>query len=116
MELQCIGMLPPSFIDFLITRHHVDGVFLTGCIMNDCHNRLGNQWTEQRLAGARDPYLRERVPRERIGKFWAGLTHSPRLAQELAAFQERIRGLPPYHRPSRTPSAQPPAQSSETHG
>jgi len=112
MELQCIGMLPPSFVDFLITRHHVDGVFLTGCTLGDCHNRLGNKWTEQRLAGERDPYLRERVPRERIGKFWAGLTHNARLAQELAAFQERIKGLPPYHRPSRKPSGQQPAESS----
>ena len=116
MELQCIGMLPPSFIDFLITRHHVDGIFLTGCTLGDCHNRLGNQWTEQRLAGARDPYLRERVPRDRIGRFWAGLTHNKRLAQELAAFQERIKGLPPYHRPSRKSSGQQPVESSKTHG
>ena len=116
MELQCIGMLPPSFIDFLITRRHVDGVFLTGCNMGDCHNRLGNQWTEQRLAGKRDPYLRERVPRERIGKFWAGLTHNTRLAQELAAFQEQLKGLPPYQRRSRPPSGQPSAETSENHG
>jgi ferredoxin/coenzyme F420-reducing hydrogenase delta subunit len=116
MELQCIGMLPPSFIDFLITRHHVDGVFLTGCTLEDCHNRLGNRWTEQRLAGERDPYLRERVPRERIGKFWAGVTHNARLAQELAALQARIKGLPPYHRPSRKSSGQQPAENSETHG
>jgi ferredoxin/coenzyme F420-reducing hydrogenase delta subunit len=116
MELQCIGMLPPSFVDFLITRHHVDGVFLTGCTLEDCHNRLGNRWTEQRLAGERDPYLRERVPRERIGKFWAGLTHNSRLTQELATFQARIKGLPPYHRPSRKSSGQQPAESSETHG
>jgi len=111
-----MGMLPPSFIDFLITRHHVDGVFLTGCNMEDCHNRLGNRWTEQRLAGERDPYLRERVPRERIGKFWAGLTHNKRLAQQLTAFQAQIKGLPPYHRPSRKSSGQQPVGSNETHG
>jgi coenzyme F420-reducing hydrogenase delta subunit len=116
MELQCIGMLPPSFIDFLITRHHVEGVFLTGCILGDCHNRLGNQWTEQRLAGTRDPYLRERVPRERIGRYWAGVTHGKRLARELAAFRERIKDLPPYHRPARTPPARQTAGSSDTHG
>jgi ferredoxin/coenzyme F420-reducing hydrogenase delta subunit len=116
MELQCIGMLPPSFLDFLITRHHVEGVFLTGCTLGDCHNRLGNQWTEQRLSGERDPYLRERVPRDRIGRFWAGLTHNRRLAKKLAAFQEQLKGLPPYHRPSRKPSGQQPAESSETHG
>jgi ferredoxin/coenzyme F420-reducing hydrogenase delta subunit len=116
MELRCIGMLPPSFIDFLITRHHVEGIFLTGCILGDCHNRLGNQWTEKRLAGERDPYLRERVPRERIGRYWAGVTHNTRLVQELAAFREQLKGRPPYHRPARTASGQPIAGSSENHG
>jgi ferredoxin/coenzyme F420-reducing hydrogenase delta subunit len=116
LELQCIGMLPPSFVDFLITRHHVDGVFLTGCAMGDCHNRLGNQWTELRLAGERDPYLRERVPRERIGKFWAGLTRNKRLARELAEFKERIRQLPPYKRPQRTPASEQPAEINKPHG
>ncbi len=116
VELQCIGMLPPSFVDFLITLHHVDGIFLTGCTLENCHNRLGNRWTEQRLAGERDPYLRQRVPRDRLGTFWAGLTHNTRLQQELAAFQKRITGLPPYHRPSRSPSSQQPAETSDTHG
>ncbi|MDX1432703.1 MAG: 4Fe-4S binding protein, partial [Gammaproteobacteria bacterium] len=31
IELPCVGMLPPSFMDFLISRHHVDGVLLAGC-------------------------------------------------------------------------------------
>ncbi len=116
LELQCIGMLPPSFIDFLITRHHVDGIFLTGCSLGDCHNRLGNLWTESRLAGERDPYLRERVPRERIGKFWAGMVRNSRLAQELAAFQARIAKLPPYQRSPRSTASQQPAENSETNG
>jgi coenzyme F420-reducing hydrogenase delta subunit len=79
-------------------RHHADGVFLTGCNEGDCHYRLGIQWTEQRLAGERDPYLRKRVPRERIGEFWSGLTHGKQLERELADFQERLRALPPLRR------------------
>jgi coenzyme F420-reducing hydrogenase delta subunit len=116
LELRCIGMLPPSFIDFLITRHHVDGVFLTGCAMGDCHNRLGNQWTELRLAGERDPYLRERIPRERIGKYWAGLNHNARLARELTTFQDSIRQLPPYQRAPRRTASEQSAEINKTHG
>ncbi len=56
--------LPPSFIDFAISRRHADGVMLVGCAAGDCYQRLGMDWMEQRLAGQRDPYLRGRVPRE----------------------------------------------------
>jgi ferredoxin/coenzyme F420-reducing hydrogenase delta subunit len=114
-ELQCIGMLPPSYIDFLITRHHVDGVVLTGCIDGNCHNRLGIQWAKQRLAGERDPYLRQRVPRERVHVFWAGLTHNNQLGHEIAAFQDRLKLLPPFQRPQRSPVAGRPATGAGSH-
>jgi len=101
ITLPCIAMLPPAFLDFVITRRHAEGVFLTGCAAGDCHYRLGLRWEEQRLAGERDPYLRARVPRTRIGNFWAGITRRRRLQQELAAFRERLQALPPpeYRKP-----------------
>jgi quinol-cytochrome oxidoreductase complex cytochrome b subunit/coenzyme F420-reducing hydrogenase delta subunit len=93
VELPCVAMLAPSFIDFMITRRHVDGVFLTGCRANDCYERLGARWTEERIAGRRDPQLRGRVPRERIVSFWAGVDRGKELAEELAAFRARLREL-----------------------
>ncbi len=93
VELPCVAMLAPSFIDFMITRQHVDGVFLTGCRAGDCYERLGARWTEQRIAGERDPYLRRRVPRERIEIFWAGVDGGAVLAEKLAAFRARLRDL-----------------------
>jgi coenzyme F420-reducing hydrogenase delta subunit len=93
VELPCIGMLPPSFIDFMITRHHVDGVLITGCRENDCYERLGARWTEARIAGDRDPMLRRRVPRERIESFWAGADGEEALKDALDAFRARLREL-----------------------
>ena len=93
LTLPCVGQLPPSFLDFLISRGHADGVFLTGCRAGGCHYRLGIEWTEQRINGQRDPYLRERVPRERIGIFWAGVDHSNALSIQLSDFRERLRQL-----------------------
>ena len=98
VELPCVAALPPSFIDFAITRNHVDGVLLTGCTSVECHYRLGINWTEQRLAGERDPYLRKRVPRERIDKAWVGITGNSRLQRQLAAFQVRLRAMQPFKR------------------
>ncbi len=94
--LPCIGALPPSFIDFVLSRDLVDGVFLTGCREGDCSYRLGIPWTEQRLRGERDPALRARVPRDRIGAYWAGATGGRDLVREITAFRARLRTLAPY--------------------
>jgi quinol-cytochrome oxidoreductase complex cytochrome b subunit/ferredoxin/coenzyme F420-reducing hydrogenase delta subunit len=88
--LPCIGMLPPSFIDYVLSRDLADGVMLTGCDMENCHHRFGVRWTEQRLAGQRDPHLRTRVPRERLATCWAGVSEPARLEEALAAFNARI--------------------------
>ena len=93
VELPCLGMLPPSFIDFLITRHHADGVFLTGCREGDCYERLGQRWTDARIAGDRDPHLRRRVPRARIATCWAGVDRAAALRDEITAFRGRLREL-----------------------
>jgi ferredoxin/coenzyme F420-reducing hydrogenase delta subunit len=95
IKLPCIAQLPPAFIDFVISRRHAEGVFLTGCSEGNCHYRLGQHWEDQRLAGERDPYLRKRVPADRVGKYWAGITGSKHLQQELAAFHDRLKVQPP---------------------
>ncbi len=39
--LECIGQLPPSYMDYLCRREDVDAVLLTGCSTGDCYHRLG---------------------------------------------------------------------------
>ena len=70
LTMPCVAMLPPSFIDFALSRNLADGVMLAGCGENDCYYRLGDEWMRQRVAGERDPYLRKRVPRERLRLSW----------------------------------------------
>ncbi len=91
VSLPCIGMLPPSFIDYTLSRGEVDGVVLTGCRECGCHQRLGNRWMRQRLEGKRDPYLRKRVPTERIKVVWASKVEGDLLAEELADFRKSLR-------------------------
>jgi ferredoxin/coenzyme F420-reducing hydrogenase delta subunit len=92
--LPCVGMLPPSFIDHALSRDLADGVLLAGCNQDDCYNRLGVQWTQQRLAGTRDPRLRARVPRERLATSWSGQHERARLARDIADFAARLAALP----------------------
>ncbi|HED15338.1 MAG TPA: hydrogenase iron-sulfur subunit [Gammaproteobacteria bacterium] len=99
IKLPCVAALPPSFLDFVISRKHADGVLLTGCHAGDCHERFGIEWLEQRLAGKRDPMLRKRVPRERIVTFWAGEEGGRKLLAEVSRFQQDLAVLGPYTPP-----------------
>ena len=40
IRLPCVGMLPPSFVDFALSRGYADGVMIAGCPEGDCHHRL----------------------------------------------------------------------------
>ncbi len=96
VALTCIAQLPPAFLDWVITRRHADGVLLVGCCAHDCHYRFGVEWVEERLAGVRDPYLRKRVPPERIQRLWLGPASVAELKREVRAFRARLQALGAY--------------------
>jgi quinol-cytochrome oxidoreductase complex cytochrome b subunit/coenzyme F420-reducing hydrogenase delta subunit len=98
VRLPCLGMLPPSFIDYALSRLPVQGVVLAGCAGPACLYRQGADWTEQRIAGTRDPYLRKRVPRDRVAEIAARPSEFGRLEKDVAAFAEHVAQLPaPAH-------------------
>lgn len=70
IEINCAGQVPPSYIDFALSRGHADGVMLLGCEHGNCNYRFGANWTEQRLARQRDPMLRNRVDTTRVALAW----------------------------------------------
>jgi ferredoxin/coenzyme F420-reducing hydrogenase delta subunit len=93
LHIPCVGMLPPAFIDYVLSRRLAEGVVLAGCSEGECHNRHGVRWTVDRLARARDPMLRKRVPRERIETVWAPLAEGWTHRRRIADFAERLRRL-----------------------
>lgn len=98
ITMPCIGMLPPPFVDFALSRNLADGVFISGCRECDCHFRLGAKWTEQRLARQRDPYIRQRVPADRFKLYWSGPTRVGRCRQSLEEFRSGLADLPPMRK------------------
>jgi ferredoxin len=101
ITMPCVGMLPPAFVDFALSRNLSDGVMLAGCAEGDCYYQLGNEWTQQRINGERDPYLRKRVPRERLAISWLPKDSSRRPAA-LSEFASRLRDLPPMPKKRRS--------------
>ncbi|MEE8393316.1 MAG: cytochrome b N-terminal domain-containing protein [Rhodospirillales bacterium] len=94
-SLPCIAMLPPSFIDYALSfsRGGIDGVLVASCRQCDCFNRLGDRWLHDRLDGTRDPYLRKRVPRQRVHVSWVSKTDGPMLEEELECFRASLETL-----------------------
>jgi coenzyme F420-reducing hydrogenase delta subunit len=109
VRLPCTGMLPPSFIDYILARDLADGVVLTGCAEEACQNRNGIAWTEARIEGQRDPYLRQRVPRERILRVWPGKTGRKALARAVEAFRATLPEQPSAKAAKRQPALAEPA-------
>jgi heterodisulfide reductase subunit A len=90
LSLPCIAMLPPSFIEYALHEHQVEGVLITGCRENDCYHRLGALWTERRLTAEREPRLRSRADRERIRLCWASSADLKELESALELFRTSL--------------------------
>jgi len=102
LQVPCTGMLPPSFIDFAISRGSMDGVMVMGCSENGCYHRFGQFWTEDRINQLRDPNLRTRVPRERLSTIWADPTNLVKALNHVSDFNEKLSSLPTKQKPTVT--------------
>jgi quinol-cytochrome oxidoreductase complex cytochrome b subunit/coenzyme F420-reducing hydrogenase delta subunit len=70
IDIICAAQLPPSFIDFILSRNLADAVAFAGCAGGNCQYRFGAEWTEQRITRERDPRLRKRVDTDRVAMAW----------------------------------------------
>ena len=93
ITLPCVAALPPSFIDFVLSRNLADGVAISGCADGDCYYRLGDDWMQQRIDAERDPYLRRRVDRERL-RFWRYRAGGEARQRALETFTAELKTLP----------------------
>jgi ferredoxin/coenzyme F420-reducing hydrogenase delta subunit len=96
ISLPCVAALPPSFIDFVLSRNLADGVAISGCADGDCFYRLGGDWMQQRIDGERDPYLRRRVDRERV-RHWRFRSSGNARRDALGEFTAALQALPKNH-------------------
>jgi coenzyme F420-reducing hydrogenase delta subunit len=88
-SLICTGMLPPSFVEYAL-RGGAAGVLVTGCRAGGCAFRLGNRWTEERLAGTREPHLRATAPGKALRVAWADRGEEAELAVMLDDLRQAL--------------------------
>jgi ferredoxin/coenzyme F420-reducing hydrogenase delta subunit len=91
VEIECMGQIPPPFFDYILSRDHADGIFLTGCSNGDCRYRFGTEWTAQRIERQRDPRLRKRVDDTRIAMAWEDFQeHQKQVLRQIKAFRDSL--------------------------
>lgn len=83
IPLECAAQLPPAFVEYAL-RHGARGVAVVRCPDGACEYRLGDRWTQARLAGDREPHLRASVPRDRVLVVEAGAREESAVAARLA--------------------------------
>lgn len=92
VKLPCVSQMPPSFIDYMVSNG-AKGVLVAGCTDCGCRFRYGVQWMQDRLEGRRDPYLRKRVPRERVRMLWASPLDKHLLDETVVEFKAELENL-----------------------
>lgn len=93
VSLPCIGMLPPSFADYVARQANVSGVMVTGCHPADCFFRKGSEWTQQRFNGERMPHLRTSAGKNKVRIHWAGPHERAALKSAIESFREELQAV-----------------------
>jgi coenzyme F420-reducing hydrogenase delta subunit/ferredoxin len=89
MGLPCVGTLHPEMIGKTLEAG-ARGVFVAGCVPEDCPFREGSRWLADRLTGERLPSLRN-VPEGRLRVRWYSPVEVGRFLDDVAAFQRDLR-------------------------
>jgi coenzyme F420-reducing hydrogenase delta subunit len=90
LGLPCVGMLHPAMLTKSLEAGAA-GVFVAGCLPEDCAFREGSLWLGERLSGARLPALRD-APADRIRARGYSPVEVRRFLGDVAAFQRELRG------------------------
>jgi coenzyme F420-reducing hydrogenase delta subunit/Pyruvate/2-oxoacid:ferredoxin oxidoreductase delta subunit len=92
LAVDCAGSLHTSVVELLV-REGAGGVMVIACPMQDCWNREGTKWLEQRMFHDREAELQPRVDRRRVALEFAGLGESGKAVQAIRDFRARVRAL-----------------------
>lgn len=100
VQLRCIGMLPPSFVEYAL-RAGAKAVVINACRAGECEFRLGAKWIDERLAGVREPHLRANVDQARVRRSNCGRGEEGALSRVLSEALSETRSAPPRTPPKR---------------
>jgi F420-non-reducing hydrogenase iron-sulfur subunit len=105
IKVPCSGFMRPSWLEFAL-RNGADGVFVCGCPLGDCFNRLGNNLIRDRVVQMRRRLERQKVQPDRVATIFYGLHDQAEFVRAVREFSEHVAALPaPVPARPRTPAA-----------
>jgi coenzyme F420-reducing hydrogenase delta subunit len=94
VKVPCTGRVDALFL-LRTLEDGADGVFISGCLLGDCHYLSGNYRATKRVAYVKDLLGRIGVNPERVEMYYNSSAMGPQFAQCCRDFTERIRKLGP---------------------
>ena len=70
VDVRCMGQLPPSFLDYVLSRDLADSVLLAGCGVGDCRYRYGVSVDRAAYRQEARPQIAKRVDNQKIAYGW----------------------------------------------
>ena len=105
IKIPCSGFTRPAWLEFAL-RNGAEGVFVCGCPLGDCFNRVGNNLIGERVEQLRRRIERQRINPERIAAIFYRRDAQAAFVSAVRAFADKVAGLPgPVLPPARTPAA-----------
>ena len=93
IKVPCSGFIRPAWLEFAL-RNGAEGVFVCGCPLGDCFNRLGNNLIGDRVLQLRRRFERQKIHPDRIAAIYFGLHDQKEFVAGVKAFSDRVAQLP----------------------
>ncbi len=90
LSVPCIGLLPPSFTDYVARNSSVDGVVISGCCEEGCFYRKGSEWTRERFYSQRRPHLRTKAAQHKYKLCPAGTNELDVLVTTIDSLKDEL--------------------------
>jgi len=94
VKVPCTGRVDVIHL-LMALEKGADGVFVSGCLLGDCHYRSGNYRATKRAAYVKDLLQRTGIHPGRVEMYYNSSAMGPQFAQTCRDFTERIRQLGP---------------------
>jgi len=100
VKVPCTGRVDVIFL-MKALENGADGVFVSGCLLGDCHYLSGNYRAQKRVAYVKEILSKIGINPDRVEMYFNSSAMGPQFAQCCKDFTERIRALGPGLRKGR---------------
>ncbi len=97
VQIPCTGRI--ALINLLQAMEYgADGVFISGCLLGDCHYVAGNFRAKTLVEYAKKLFAEIGIDPERVHLYFNSASMGPQFAETCRMFTEKIRELGPFYK------------------